>query len=158
MIELEEFTPCWDWLNISCNNSNCSLLNGLKLDGVGLSSMVTWCPQLSLSFWWCDGFQSVGFPWIFQHVSLVWPNFRRWSHQGLPFLGQLLLKGLGRSRAAKAEPLETGWSVCDRNINFFLVSSWHTSKSTSRMLGKGLVPNIMPQTSSRFFFNPNKNL
>ena len=41
-------------------------------------------------------------------------------------------------------------------MTFFLLSSWRTSKATSRMLGKGLVPNILPRTSSIFLFNPNK--
>ena len=104
LIELEEFNPCWDWLNIFCNSFNCSLLNRPELDGVGLYSMVTWCSRISLSFWGRDGFQYASFPWIFQYVSLLWLGFRQWLHQGLLFLGRLSLERWRGPRDTRAEP------------------------------------------------------
>lgn len=72
--------------------SNCSLLKGLESTEAIVS---VWITLLLLSRFWvgceADGFQSSGWPWIFQHVSFVWPVRLQWSHHGQPPLRWLLL-------------------------------------------------------------------
>ena len=135
MKESDEGALC-DWENNFCNNSNCSILKGLGLDGPDPSLPDAKFPRLSL------GFRSAGLPWSFQQVSFVCPSLRQCSHHGLPFLGRpsLVLDG-GGPRATRADP--SGSELVsilskDSSITFFLLSLHLTSEKASRILGNGL--------------------
>lgn len=119
------------------------------------SSVETWLPRLSLSTVDFEGFQSAGFPCIFQHVSLVWPVLWQWSYQYLFFFIRLSLEWWWTPQAASAYWFSMAAIVEDfPNLTFFLLSSLRTSL----ILDKRLVPSILPCTSSKFLLSPIKNL
>ena len=81
--------------------------------------------------------------------------FLQWSHQGLPFrccwFPPLLLDW---PLAARAELSVVAAAVCLPNMSFFQLSSLFTSAKASWIVGRGLVPRILPRTSSRSLLSP----
>ena len=159
-----------------CRKSSCSLLKGTCSCGGRLLFLETRLARLSRSLEKRgDGFQSIGLPCIFQHVSFVCPCFLQWSHQGRPCRPRLSLGKDWKPQAAcawadsslltccvprdiSADPSAV-WLVLDvPSITFFLLSSRQTSEKASRIVGNGLVLNTRPQTSSRSLFKSQDEL
>ena len=107
--------------------------------------------------------ESVGFPCIFQQVSLVCPVLLQWSHHGRLFFfwkvfcdPQVALDW--GTRAANAEFSAWEGSFMDPSLTFLRYSSLWTSKNTSWTLGSSFMLRILPWTSSRSRFGRSRNL
>lgn len=149
--------------------SNWAALNEVEADGA--VSAATEFARLSQV-----GFQSAGFPCIFQHVSKEWLGYAHFSHHNRPWrslplfwgaFGELcmifgVVMSAGRGNGCLREQSRTicRWvgrrrSKHDLTPALFMVYL----KKHARRLGKGLLPRILPRTSSEFWLRPpNRNL
>lgn len=141
--------------------SNWAALNEVGADGA--VSAATEFARLSQA-----GFQSAGFPCIFQHVSKEWLGFAHFSHCSRPWcslplfwgaFGELcMIFGIVTSAGRKWLSEEQSrtvrrWVGRRRSKHGSMLALFVVYlKKHARRLGKSLLPRILPRNSSKFWF------